>query len=493
MVGHVGPDRLALEEVHRFRNQPVAVPDRTGAMTLHWDLLSIHRELTTGLQSALSKGCLDSLAIDSWAIDYGLLDHRGRLLGNPVSHRDARTQGLMTRVASAISAAELYETTGVQQLPFNTLYQLVADLDGSQLPAADLMLLIPDLLGFWMTGQIGAEATNASTTQLYDVRTGTWATEIAERLAIPVGILPPLREPGEVIGPLLPQYANDLGRYGRSSLNLVTVGSHDTASAVVAVPFQSEQAAFISSGTWSVVGVELKRPLLTHAAREYGFGNELGVDGRIRFVRNVMGLWVLSETLRHWPGRELLALGELLRQSNDAAPLRSVIDIDHPMFLTPGDMRHRIARYCTLSDQPVPSSPPEVVRCVLESLALAYRRAIREMTAVTGNDLDMVHIVGGGARNALLCQLTADACELPVTAGPVEATALGNILVQARTLGVGPPDLQSMRALVAETQTTTRFEPREASSLWGAAEQRLVNRQPFLLEKGSNEHGNSDL
>jgi rhamnulokinase len=479
MVGTVGADRLELEEVHRFANGPVRVGNRRGSSTLHWDIIGIYREVLAGVRAALRVGPLDAMGIDSWAVDYGLLDERGGLLGNPVNYRDARTHGVMERVLETIPAADLYSITGLQQVPFNTVYQLIADRDGGLLRVADMMLMIPDLLGFWLTGQVGAEATNASTTQLYDVRARMWATELAERVGIPARILPPLRQPGDIVGQLLPEVSADLGIVEGADVPVIAVGSHDTASAVVAVPFaQGSHAAFICSGTWSLVGVELDKPVLTEAALEANFGNEGGVDGRIRFLRNVMGLWVLSETLRTWSmlGRPV-DLATLLRQAADVPPLRAVVAVDAQVFLAPGDMEARIARVCEASGQPVPASPPEVVRCILESLALAYRRNVRRASALSGRPVDVVHMVGGGALNELLCQLTADACGVPVLAGPAEAAAMGNVLVQARTLGADLPDLDAMRALVAATHSVTRYEPSGRSAAWDEAEERLAVAQ----------------
>lgn len=474
MVGSVGPDRLAVEEVHRFPNGPVRVAsahDRGTGSTLHWDILGIYREMLTGLRAA---GPLDGIGIDSWAVDYGLLDASGALLGNPVNYRDARTEGVMEQVLKTVPAAELYDVTGLQQLPFNTIYQLVSVLGSAQLEAAETMLLIPDLLGYWLTGKVGAEATNASTTQLYDVRARTWATGLAARVGVPLHLLPPLREPGDVIGSLLPDVAADLAV--SDSLPVIAVGSHDTASAVVGVPASpGSNFAYISSGTWSLVGVELDGPVLTEAARAANFTNEGGVDGTIRFLRNVMGLWVLTEMLRTWVSRgHAVDLQTALAQAVDVPPFASVVDIDVPLFLAPGDMAARIETVCRDSGQRVPASPGEFVRCVLESLALAYRRTIRLAAELSGRPVDVVHVVGGGARNELLCQLTADACGVPVLAGPVEAAALGNVLVQARTLGADVPDLDVMRSLVASTHPLRQYSFSGRDSEWDVAEQRLV-------------------
>ncbi len=458
MAGSVGPGRLELEEVHRFPNGPVRV-----GTTLYWDVLGIYREMLYGIRAA---GELSGIGIDSWAVDYGLLDRSGALLGNPVHYRDSRTDGVLEQVVKTIPARELYDVTGLQQLPFNTLYQLVSEVD--RLASAETLLLIPDLLGYWLTGRIGAERTNASTTQLYDVHSRTWALDLASRAGIPPRLLPPLRDPGEQVGTLLPEVAAELGL---PSLPVVAVGSHDTASAVVAVPASPEaNFAYISSGTWSLVGLELDAPELGDAALAANFTNETGVDGKIRFLRNVMGLWVLTETLRTWG---TVTLADVLAEAAEAPPLAAVVDVDAPAFLAPGDMPARIAAACRESGQRPPGTRGELVRCIVDSLALAYRRTVRQAAELAGRSVEVVHVVGGGARNELLCQLTADACGVPVLAGPVEAAALGNVLVQARSLGADLPDLAAMRGLIRETQALRRYEPSGGDAAWTAAEARI--------------------
>lgn len=453
IVGTVGPDRLVLEEVRRFPNGPVEVDG-----SLRWDARGLYDQVLVGLAEA---GPVDSIGIDSWAVDYGLLGPSGTLLGPPHSHRSARTDGVPSRVRALVSDEELYAVTGLQHLPFNTLYQLVAEPD---LSAAATMLLIPDLIAYWLTGSVGAEATNASTTQLYDVRSRAWAVGLAGRVGIPARLLPPLVEPGTVLGRV---------RSGPAAgTPVVAVGSHDTASAVVGVPFADPaRAAYVSSGTWSLVGVELPAPVLTGAARAANFTNEGGVDATTRFLRNVMGLWVLTETMRTWGTDDLAGL---LAAAAAAPAFGPVADLDAAEFLPPGDMpaRLRAATGAALS------SPGELVRCVLESLALAYRRTVRAAAALSGRPVEVVHVVGGGARNALLCRLTADACGVPVLAGPVEAAALGNVLVQARALGADLPDLAAMRRLVAATVPLQRYEPTGDGAGWDAAEARLPGSGP---------------
>ncbi|XKK61859.1 rhamnulokinase [Streptomyces sp. ARC32] len=462
MVGRVGPDRLELTEAHRFRNRPVRTPEG-----LRWDVLALYAGVLDGLRAA---GRVDSVGVDGWAVDYGLLDADGALLGNPVHYRDARTEGVAERVWETLPAGELYAATGLQYAPFNTLYQLVAARGTAQFAAARRLLLVPDLLTYWLTGEQGTELTNASTTQLIDPRTGDWSREVADRLGIGLGLFAPLRRPGDAAGLLRPEVLEETGLAG--PVPVTAVASHDTASAVAAVPASDERFAYICTGTWSLAGLELTAPVLSEESRAANFTNELGLDGTVRYLRNIMGLWLLQECVRDWGGPDL---GELLLAAARVPALRSVVDAGDAGFLAPGRMPERIAEACRASGQPVPETPAEVTRCILDSLALAHRAAVEEAQRLAGHPVDVVHVVGGGTRNALLCQLTADACGLPVVAGPAEAAALGNVLVQARAHGlVG--DLAGMRRLLARTQSLTRYEPRGDPARWRAAEARLADR-----------------
>ncbi|MFE6199949.1 rhamnulokinase family protein [Streptomyces sp. NPDC057838] len=460
MVGRVGPDSLELTEAHRFPNRPVRVPEG-----LRWDVLALYAGVLEGLGAA---GQVDSVGIDSWAVDYGLLDADGALLGNPVHYRDARTEGVAETVWASVPAPELYAATGLQYAPFNTLYQLTAARSTAQLAHAERLLLIPDLLTYWLTGEQGTELTNASTTQLIDPRTRDWAYGVAERLGIDLGLFAPLRRPGDPAGVLRPEVLEATGLAG--PVPVTAVGSHDTASAVAAVPATGERFAYICTGTWSLAGLELDAPVLTEESRAANFTNELGLDGTVRYLRNIMGLWLLQECVRAWGEPDL---GALLREASEAQALRSVVDAGDAAFLAPGRMPERIAEACRASGQPVPRNPGEMTRCILDSLALAHRKAVEDAQRLAGQPADVVHVVGGGTRNALLCQLTADACGLPVVAGPTEAAALGNVLVQARAHGlVG--DLAGMRDLLARTQPLTRYEPRGGTGRWRAAQDRLA-------------------
>ncbi|WP_138735007.1 rhamnulokinase [Modestobacter excelsi] len=459
MLGAVGPGRLQLTEAARFRNGAVEVPGERGA-ALHWDVLGLWRESLAGLRrvSDLAREAgepVASVGVATWAVDYGLLAGDGTLLGAPRSYRDARTDGVAERVHQQLPAVELYRRNGLQHLPFTTLYQLVAEQDGPLLAAARTMLLVPDLVGYWLSGHLGAEATNVSTTGLADVHTGRWAADLVALAGIDAGLLPPVHDPGAVLDGLRPDVASSTGL---DDARLVAVGSHDTASAVVGVPATDERFAYVACGTWALVGVELESPVLGAESLAAGFTNERGVDDRIRYLHNVMGLWVLQGCLADW-GLDSADLTALLGAAAELPDGGAVVDVDSPAFLPPGPMVTRVQQACEAAGQPVPVSRPAVVRCVLDSLATAFARVVEDAVRLSGRDVDVVHVVGGGAQNALLCQLTADACGRPVLAGPVEATALGNVLVQARAAGAVTGALEDLRALVTATSDLVRYVP----------------------------------
>src|SRR3954470_5000674 len=469
MAARVGSGELDLHEVHRFPNRPV----RVGG-TLHWDVLSLYGGVLDGLRAAgRDGGRLDGIGIARWAVDYGLLDADGALLGNPVHYRDTRHEAAVPAVHAAIGPAELYRVNGLQHLPFNTIFQLAAARGTAQLGAAQRLLLIPDLLAHWLTGAVGAEVTNASTTGLLDATCRQWSEELLDRLRLPRHLFPPLVQPGDRFGDLRDDVLAETGLTG--PVPVIAVGSHDTASAVVGVPAATEKFAYVSCGTWSLVGVELEKPVLTEAGRAAGFTNELGVDGTVRYLRNVMGLWLLQESQRTWTAHGLPAdLPDLLAAAAQVPAFTAVVDADDPGFLAPGDMPARIAAACTATGQTPPQSQGETVRCILDSLALAYRRTVRTAARLSGRDVEVVHLVGGGARNTLLCQLTADACGLPVLAGPVEAAALGNALVQGRAGGALSGGLPELRALLRQTQDVRLHLPTPGSeAAWAAAEARV--------------------
>lgn len=455
IVGRIDDGMLRTRHVTRFPNEPVRIPDG-----LHWDILDLHRRVVDGLAAAEREfpGEIASVGIDSWAVDYGLL--RGdRLLGVPFHYRDERTAAGVKAVHARIDPAELYQRNALQHLPFNTLFQLATE--GTLLDIADRMLLIPDLLGQWLTGAAVAERTNASTTGLLDPRTREWDRDLVSRLGIPERILPPLVDAGTSLGRLAGTAAQAVGR----ELEVIAVASHDTASAVVAIPSTASGSAYISCGTWGLVGLELEHPILTDEARLSGFTNEGGVDGRTRFLHNVMGLWLLSETVRQWEPaataeQRSAVLQELLGAAARVDPATvAVFDVDDDRFLPPGDMPGRIAAWCAEHGETAPQGRAETVRSIVESLAQAFAGAVRRAAELADRDVAVVHIVGGGSRNALLCQSTADRLGLPVVAGPAEATAIGNMLVQARTLSLVPGDLEALRAVVIRSERLVRYEP----------------------------------
>lgn len=480
IIGRIEDGALVTRETARFVNGPVALP-RAGGTTLHWDILRLYSGVIDGLRRAGREyGQLAGIGIDSWAADYGLLDAEGALVSNPVHYRDERTRGLPAKVFEHIPVHEHYSRTGVQVQPFNTIFQLAAGAGTAQLAAACRLLLVPDLLGYWLSGVEVTEVTNASTTGLLDVTSHRWSAPVLRALdggfGTSVGtLLAPVVEPGTRLGALRPEVVDSVDQ---SAAELIAVGSHDTASALVAVPASSSEFAFISCGTWSLVGVELTHPVLTEESRAANFTNELGVDGTVRYLRNVMGLWLVQECVRTWSERGgKVELDRLLAAAADVPPLRCVIDVDEPGFMAPGDMPARVVDAATRLGQRPPQTPAEIVRCIVDSLALAYRRAVHQASALAGREVGVVHMVGGGSRNALLCQLTADATGLPVVAGPAEAAAMGNLLVQARALGAVEGDLPYLRAVVESSARLARFVPGVSQTGWDNADRTVWPRR----------------
>jgi len=453
LLGHVGHREIRVTDVSRFENRPVRTPDG-----LHWSILELHRDLVEGLAAAVrQEPQLASIGVDSWAVDYALL-REGRLLGTPYAYRDERNAAGVEAVHAVVTAEELYRANGLQHLQFNTLFQLTADRLAGTLSLADSVLLIPDLIGFWLTGRSVAERSNASTTGLLSLGSGMWDAALTDRLGLRSEIFPALVDAGTPLGGLLPSAARGIGE---TRAIVTTVASHDTASAVVAVPATEGGFAYISSGTWSLVGVELDNPVLTEASRIANFTNEGGVDGRIRFLRNVGGLWLLTECIRAWERTgEAVSLSRLLAAAADVTRQPPLFDVDDEMFLTPGDMPARITAWFDSRGMEGPADRASLVRSILASLADAYARALRQAAELSGAEIRAVHIVGGGSRNALLCQLTADATELPVLAGPDEATAIGNVLVQARAHRFISGSLESLRAVVRSSFPIRNYTPR---------------------------------
>lgn len=454
VAGRLDGGGLELEIVHRFPNQ--AVPSDGH---LRWDLTGLFEAVLDGL-AELGRRFPEvrSIGIDTWAVDYGLLDGQGRLLAEPVAYRDSRTDGIVDQVHRRVPPVRLYEITGLQFLPFNTLYQLAVEQQGPLWSRVGQALLLPDLLAYWLTGRRRTEVTNASTTGLLDARTREWSTELFDRLELPRDLFPPLIQPGETLGPLRLDVRTRTGL--SADTTVVAVGSHDTASAVVGVPGTDPSFAYVSSGTWSLVGLELEAPVLSPQSREANFTNEGGVDGRTRYLRNVGGLWLLQESLRTWESTgQTLDQQTLLAEAADLPAGGPTVDVDAAVFLAPGDLPARIRTACAERGGPVPETPAQVVRCVLDSLAVAYARTLEAAERLSGRAVTVVHVVGGGSQNELLCQLTADLTGRPVLAGPVEATALGNLAVQARAAGLLPADLDELRRQSAATLPLRRHLP----------------------------------
>lgn len=452
MVAEVSPECLDVREVHRF-----ATP-LSDAEGLRWDFAALWEQITEGLSKAARTGRIDAVGVDSWGVDYGLVGAGGELLGDPFCYRDDRTVGAPEEVWGVVASDGLYRATGVQHQRFNTVFQLWADRRAGRLSAAGSVLLIPDLIAYKLTGRRVAEATNASTTGLFDPTRRVWSSGLIGALGFPAGLFPDVVEPGAVLGALTPEAraATGLG----ADCVVVAVGSHDTASAVAAAPAASPGFAYISSGTWSLVGVELGVPVITEAGRAANFANELGVFGTVRYLRNVMGLWLLTECQKHWAAQGRPAgLGGLLAAAAALEPARALIDPDSDEFLAPGNMPARIAAAAARGGVEPPGSPPQVARVIVDSLAAAYARAVREASALAGRGVEAIHVVGGGSLNRLLCQATADTTGLPVLAGPVEASAIGNALIQACALGALPANLPTLRRLVAATMPTTAYQP----------------------------------
>jgi rhamnulokinase len=468
-LGRFDGDTLTVTEVRRFANTPVRTAGR-----LYWDVLRLHEGLLETLRSVArdTNDRIESIAVDTWGVDFALLDRTGHLLGNPAHHRDGRFADAMPLVLQRIPARQLYARTGIQLLPINTIYQLAAmtALQDPVLGAADSFLMMPDLFHYWLSGVKACEFTNATTTQCYDPIADGWARDLLEVLGVRPELFPEVVRPGTVLGPLSTAVADETGL---NSPLVVATASHDTASAVTAVPFRSPHSAYISSGTWSLVGVEVQTPVIDDRSFAANLTNEGSVAGTFRLLHNVTGLWLLHECRRTWAlAGQGLEWDDLMMQAEQHPPLRSIVNVNEPEFLPPGDMPARIRDHCARAGEPVPVDEGAVTRCILESLAMKYRQTIVNLAAVTGTQPPEIHVVGGGALNRLLCQWTADATGLPVMAGPVEATQVGNILVQALALGE-LSSLDEARALVRRSFATTTYEPGDRGP-WDEAYARLA-------------------
>ncbi len=464
VVGTVAEGRLQMQEIHRFPNGPVRVLG-----SLHWDVLRLWEEVKQGLRQVADEYGqeLDGIGVDAWALDFGLVDEHGELLGLPHSYRDVRTEGIIDELSRRVSEWDLYRQSGLGYIPFATLGQLLAmRKQGS--PALDVaqdLLFIPNLFLFWLCGRRTAEATIASHSQLYDATKRTWCIPLVEKVGLPTSLLPEIVPTATVLGPLLPAVVEEVGL---GNVPVIATACHDTAAAAAAVPSNAKQYTFISSGTWSVVGTQLDEPILTEEALASGFMNEGGACNTVIFVRNSIGLWPVQECQRQWrqEGHDW-SYAQLAEMATAARAFGAVVDLDDPIFFRPGDMTTNIAEFCRRTDQQAPADPGEVIRCLLEGLALCYRKSIENLDRVTGTPAETIHIVGGGSKNTLLCQLAADATNRPVLAGPAEATAAGTILLQAVARG-SLTSLDQVREVVRRSYDLVSYEP-HPSNAWDEA------------------------
>lgn len=467
MLAYYANGRIAMEEVHRFSNDPVTVRG-----TMYWDVLRLFYEIKQGIGKAARAGGFDSIGIDTWAVDFGLLDKDGNLLENPVHYRDRRTDAVMPQVLKRVSKRQIYETTGIQFININTLYQLysLAQERPELLARAERFLMMPDLFGYFLCGAQRCEYTNASSTQLLDVHTRQWSRPLIEALGLPARIFPPIAPAGSSAGRLSPELCEELGA---PAAEILSVASHDTASAVVSVPATERDFIYISCGTWSLFGTELDEPIVSEQSEQFNLTNEGGYGGRIRYLKNIMGLWLIQESRRQWQreGWEL-SYADLEREALASPAFACFIDPDDPAFGKPGNLPRRVREYCQRTGQTVPESRGAVMRCIYESLALRYAQAFAQIQACTGKDYSVIHIVGGGTKDKLLCQLTANACGVPVVAGPVEATALGNVAVQLIAQGQ-IADLWEARQVIADSYPTLRYTPAE-QELWRESYRRFA-------------------
>lgn len=466
MLGHFQEGMLRLQEIHRFYNGPVKVRGN-----IHWDVLHLWQEVQQGLRLA-AKTCaegLQSVGVDTWGVDFGLLSADGSLIGNPYHYRDSRTDGILEWTFQRLPGSEIYQATGIQFMQFNSLFQLMAMVkdNSPELEIADRFLTMPDLFHYWLTGRKANEFTNATTTQCYDPFQRDWSWGMLEKLGIPTHLFGEIVQPGTVLGELLNEVATECGC---RQVPVIVPASHDTGSAVAAVPADVSDYIYISSGTWSLMGVETSQPIISSTSLEYNFTNEGGVNDTIRFLKNIMGLWLVQECRREWArAGSSYSYDELTAMASTAPAFTALIDVSDPRFLHPSDMVACLQGYCRETGQAVPTTPADIIRCSLESLALEYRWAAERLETILQRPLPVIHIIGGGSQNRLLNQFTANATRRQVFAGPVEATAIGNLLVQSLGLGL-LSSLSEGREIVRSSFDVTSYQP-EDDQAWDAAYQ----------------------
>ena len=458
ILGCFDGKQIKLKVLHRFPNGGIRILDN-----LHWDIISLWREIKNTLSICAKNGSnIESIGVDTWGVDFGLLDKTGHLIGLPFHYRDSRTTGVLEKVFDLMPRPSVFELSGCQFMEINTIYQLYSMVltDSPLLRFAETFLTIPDLINFWLTGQKVSEFTNATTTQLYDPRKENWSAELCQVLNIPLSIFPKVIQPGTDIGLILPSITNETAL---QPTRVIAPACHDTGSAVAAVPVQNESWAYISSGTWSLMGIEVEEPIITKHALDLNFTNEGGVNNTFRFLKNIMGLWLIQECRRTWSrSDEQMSYDEISQIAAQAEPFKALIDPDHHLFLASGDMPKRIVDFCKQTNQNLPLTKGEIVRSALESLALKYRWVLEKLEFVKGEAIDTIHIIGGGTQNKLLCQFTADATKRQVIAGPVEATSIGNLLVQMASCGaIG--SITEGREIIAESSELIYFEPTDST------------------------------
>jgi len=461
MLATVSNEKLNLEEIHRFGNGPIEEND-----SLRWDFDKLMTEIKTGIGKAAKQadGEVAGIGVDSWGVDFGLLDENGKLIEKPYNYRDSRTNGMLEKAFELMSKREIYEHTGLQFMQLNSVYQLLAARmsNSPALAKAKTLIFIADLVSYYLCGEMFGEYTLASTSQMMDMKTGQWSKEIFDKLSLPLDIMPDIVKPGTVVGKLTEEVAAELGC---GQIPVIAIGSHDTASAVAAVPGGDNNWAYFSSGTWSLIGVEVPEAVINDQTFEFPFTNEGGVENTIRLLKNIMGLWLVQECRRQWQreGTEL-NYNEITSMAENAEPFAACIDPDDSTFLAPGDMPKRINEYLEKTGQKTIEDKGQLARVIMESLAFRYKEVIDKAESVTGKKLDCIHIVGGGIQNELLCQFTANATGKQVITGPIEATAIGNVLMQAKAAGQ-IASLADARKLVAKSVELKEYQPAD-TDLW---------------------------
>lgn len=453
MLGIFDGEKIRAEEIHRFSNDPVIVNG-----TMYWDVLRLFHEIKQGLIKAKSYGDVDSIGVDTWGVDFGLLDEKGYLLENPVHYRDGRTEGMLEKGFSLIPKERFYEMTGNQFMEINTAFQLLSlkEQRPELLQRADCLLLMPDLFNYFLSGVKKSERSIVSTTQMSNPCEPGWVMEVAEKFGIPKNIFTEVVPTGTCLGPIRKEIQEELGV---ADMDVVAVAGHDTQCALTAVPAKEDDFIFVSCGTWSLFGTELEKPVLTKQSEELNITNETGTDGRTSFLKNIIGLWLIQESRRQWMREgEEYSFSELEKLAEGAEPFQSFIDPDAPEFTPAGDVPKRIREYCRCTGQKVPETEGEIVRCINESLALKYRYTLEELKICTGKEYHAVHMVGGGIQSKLLCRFTAHASGIPVIAGPVEATVFGNIAIQLMSKGA-IKDLKEARKVIANSEKPVVYEP----------------------------------